>query len=92
MTKERIAAEIWFHAVVYYIGNHVALLLSALNISISVFNSIYNSSNPATINSKDNREPFFWIVWCGFPYLESIIDPQPMVVGPKIIKPNFLDY
>ncbi|MBO5845283.1 MAG: RHS repeat-associated core domain-containing protein, partial [Clostridia bacterium] len=63
MGIERIAAEIWFHAVVYYIGPYVKLLLSILGISKSAFDSIYKSSNPATINSKDNRELFFWIVW-----------------------------
>ena len=72
MSKERIAAEIWFHAVVYYIGTNIYILLTILGITISFYNSIYKSSNPATINSKDNREVFFWIVWRA-KWLETIL-------------------
>ena len=74
MTSERIAAEIWFHAVVFYIGVPILALLLVLNINIAAFWDIVKASNPITVNSKDDREAWFWIVWLMFPYLEFLMN------------------
>ena len=67
MGQLRIAQELWFHAVVYYIGMPLQIVLKALGISWGWLNSKVTSAYYMEINSDDSRSwmlSTFW--WAGF--------------------------
>ena len=67
MGQLRIAQELWFHAVVYYIGMPIKKVLEAIGVSWSWLNGKVVSAYYMEINSDDNRAwvfTAFW--WAGF--------------------------
>ena len=63
MGQLRIAQELWFHAVVYYIGMPIQKVLQAVGISWGWLNSIVTSAHYMEINSDDTRAWAFSIFW-----------------------------
>lgn len=83
MNSIRIAQELWFHAIVYYIGAPTKAALSKFGISWSWLNSKVKSAKYMEINNDDSRAWVFSMVWwsayafksyirwcrgCGYPY------------------------
>lgn len=83
MNSIRIAQELWFHAIVYYIGAPTKAALSMFGISWSWLNSKVKSAKYMEINNNDSRAWVFSMVWwsayafrsyirwsrgCGYPY------------------------
>ena len=81
--QRRIAQELWFHAIVYYIGAPTKAALSKFGISWSWLNSKVKSAKYMEINNDDSRAWVFSMVWwsayafksyirwcrgCGYPY------------------------
>ena len=59
----RIAQELWFHALAYYVGKPLQTILSWLGVSWNWLNEIINSAQKMEINSTDNRAWIFALVW-----------------------------
>ena len=57
MTAHRMAVEIWFHAMIYYGGYPLAKICNKFR------TSIWDRANPITVNSDDNRAPYFYTAW-----------------------------
>ena len=79
MGQLRIAQELWFHAVVYYIGMPLKTILKVVGISWSWLNSKVASAYYMQINSDDNRAwvfSLFW--WAGFAIKTAICRRLPV--------------
>ena len=63
MSATRIAQDLWFHALVYYIGSPIKDVLSRYGISWSKLNSWITSASYMEINSNDDRAWAFAIAW-----------------------------
>lgn len=66
MNALRIAQELWFHALAYYIGKPIQSILKSLNLSFEWLNDKVRRANPIDINNDDTRTKWFSTVWwCG---------------------------
>lgn len=63
MSAVRIAQELWFHALVYYVGSPIKSVLNKLGVSWSWLNSKLESAKYMEINNNDNRAWVFSLVW-----------------------------
>lgn len=63
MTALRIAQEIWFHALAYYIGKPLQSILSWCNISWNWLNDKVSRAAKIEVNSNDNRAWLYRVVW-----------------------------
>lgn len=73
MGQLRIAQELWFHAVVYYVGKPIKTVLQAVGISWGWLNNTLDRAYKMEINSNDNRAwlfSAFW--WAGFAIKSAI--------------------
>ena len=70
MGAVRIAQEIWFHALAYYIGKPLQTVLSWYGISNSSLNGIVNSAKVIDVNSDDKRAWIYQIAWYAGGYIK----------------------
>ena len=63
MNQLRIAQELWFHAIVYYVGKPIPTVLKAVNISLSRLDDYIERAQYMEIDSTDKRVWIFCAVW-----------------------------
>lgn len=63
MSITRIAQELWFHALCYYIGSPIKTVLNSLGVSWSWLNTKVNQAKYMDINYDDDRAWVFALVW-----------------------------
>lgn len=63
MNSTRIAMELWFHALAYYLGSYMKTVLSYFKKSSAKLDSIIDSARKINVNSDDNRVAYFKLVW-----------------------------
>ena len=63
MTALRIAQEIWFHALAYYIGKPLQKILSWCNMNWNWLNDKVSRASKIDVNSDDNRAWLYKAVW-----------------------------
>ena len=63
MNATRIAQELWFHAIVYYVGTPIQGVLKIVDISWGWLDGIIESARYMQINNNDSRAWIFAIVW-----------------------------
>ena len=63
MGKIRIAQELWFHALAFYIGTPIKIALKAINISWEWLNDKIERARVIEVNSNDKRAPLYAAVW-----------------------------
>ena len=79
MGAVRIAQEIWFHALVYYIGSPIKIALKAINVSWEWLNDKIERAREIEVNYDDDRAFLFAIVWwAGFALKTAICRRLPL--------------
>ena len=73
MNALRIAQELWFHALVYYIGSPIKNVLSKVNISWRKLNSWVISASRMDIDSGDKRAWAFCLTWAAASVIKKSI-------------------
>ena len=63
MSYTRIAQELWFHALVYYVGSPIKLVLGKVGINWKKLNSWVVSASFMEINNNDTRAWAFATAW-----------------------------
>ncbi len=63
MSSTRIAQELWFHALIYYVGSPIKSVLNTVGVSWSWLNSKLNSAKYMEINNDDSRSWVFALTW-----------------------------
>ena len=63
MSSTRIAQELWFHALAYYIGSPIKTALSKFGLSWKWLNDNIKKAYYMEINNNDGRAWVFSIVW-----------------------------
>ncbi len=63
MSRLRIAEELWFHALVYYIGKPIQSILKRINVSIPKLDGWLISASTIDVNSDDGHAWVYSIVW-----------------------------
>ena len=63
MSATRMAQELWFHALVYYVGTPIKNILNILGVSWGWLNSKLESAKYMEINNNDSRAWVFSLVW-----------------------------
>ncbi len=63
MNALRIAQELWFHAIGYYLGSGLKRVLQAVKISWTWLNNKVVSAHYMEINSDDDRAWIYSLVW-----------------------------
>ena len=86
MNALRIAQELWFHAVVYYVGMPIKKILKAIGISWALLNGMLDSAEYMEINSNDKRAWIFKLAWyAGFIIINKIRSTKTI---PYVIRIN----
>ena len=73
MSSAGIAQELWFHALVYYVGSPIKSILNTLSVSWSWLNSKLESARYMQINNDDNREWVFSLVWAAAYNVKTLV-------------------
>jgi len=73
MDKLRIAQEIWFHAIVYYVGTPIKKILKKLKITSKWLDDIIERAEHIEINNNDNRSWAFVIAWWAAYYIKTCL-------------------
>ena len=63
MNATRIAQELWFHALAYFVGMPLKLALNKKGVSWGWLNSIISSAEEMEINRSDSRAWLFALTW-----------------------------
>lgn len=63
MSATRIAQELWFHALAYYVGSPIKKILNKLGVSWNWLNDIIIQAKYMEINNDDKREWIFVLAW-----------------------------
>lgn len=63
MDKKRIAQELWFHALVYYIGTPIKKILKQFNLKGKWLNTFIDKAEYMEINSNDKRQWAYKLTW-----------------------------
>ena len=83
MGQLRIAQELWFHAVAYYVGKPFQIILkTCFGISWKPLNILVDKAEKMEINSNDDRAPIFAFVWmAGFIVKKAIRNALGYIPG-----------
>ncbi len=73
MSAIRIAQELWFHALVYYVGSPIKKVLNKIGISWSWLNRQLESAVYAQINYNDHRAWVFSTAWWAAYTIKTLI-------------------
>ena len=63
MNKTRIAQELWFHALAYYLGSYMKTILSFFGQSSVWLNDKVSSARVINVNEKDERAYIYSLIW-----------------------------
>ena len=77
MTPLRIAQEIWFHALVYYVGYPFRSVLLKIGISWDTLDGWIESAKTIDVNNDDDRAWVYKVVWYSGSVIKAKLSAVP---------------
>jgi hypothetical protein len=76
MSALRIAQEIWFHAIVYYIGTPLKQAFALVNLKWTWLEDKINSASIINVNADDKRAWVYSVAWNGASIISNYLSSK----------------